>query len=154
MTEPTTCCRVDGNYCDRWDVLVGLDGLRVIAVERRGRNALTVTVEFPPGPVGCPGCGVLAIGHGRAPVPLMSAPAWAGRSGCSGASADSAATFKLPDREVKFWCFTGNFGGPEGTRTPDPRSLTRRRHLAISSASTTISAVMRSEIDQPTMRLD
>lgn len=67
MTEPTTCCLADGNYCD---VLVGLDGLRVIAVERRGRNALTVTVESPPEPVGCLGCGVLAIGQGRAPVPL------------------------------------------------------------------------------------
>lgn len=75
MTEPTTCCRVDGNYCDRCDLLVGLDGLRVIAVERRGRDALTVTVESPPGPIGCPGCGVLAIGHGRAPVPLVDAPA-------------------------------------------------------------------------------
>jgi transposase len=75
MTEPTTCCPADGNYCDRCDLLVGLDGLRVIAVERRGRDALTVTVESPPRPVGCPGCGVLAIGHGRVPVPLVDAPA-------------------------------------------------------------------------------
>lgn len=34
-----------------------------------------MTVESPPGPIGCPGCGVLAIGHGRPPVPLVDAPA-------------------------------------------------------------------------------
>ena len=45
MTEPTTCCRADGNFCDRCDLLLGLDGLRVIAVERRGRDALTVTLD-------------------------------------------------------------------------------------------------------------
>ena len=75
MTEPTTCCRADGNYCTRCDLLIGLNGLRVIGVERRERDGLTVTVESPPGPVGCPGCGVLATGHGRAPVPLVDAPA-------------------------------------------------------------------------------
>lgn len=75
MTEPTSCCRVDDNYCDRCDLLVGLDGLRVIAVEGRGRDALTVTVESPPHPIGCPGCGVLAVGHGRVSVPLIDAPA-------------------------------------------------------------------------------
>ena len=75
MTEPTTRCRADGNYCDRCDLLLGLEGLRVIAVERRGLGSRTVTVESPPGPVGCPGCGVLATGHGRAPVPLVDAPA-------------------------------------------------------------------------------
>ena len=96
MTEPTSCCRADGNYCDRCDLLLGLDGLRVVAVERGGRDALTVTVESPPGPVGCPGCGVLAIGHGRAPVPLVEAPAM-GRSDCSGASADGAVS-NLPAR--------------------------------------------------------
>lgn len=75
MTEPTSCCRGGANYCDRCDLLVGLDGLRVIAVERRGRDGLAVTMESPPGPVGCPGCGVLAVGHGRVPVPLVDAPA-------------------------------------------------------------------------------
>lgn len=75
MTEPTSCCRADDNYCDRCDLLVGLDGLRVIAVEGRGRDALTVTVESPPHPIGCPGCGVLAVGHGRVGVPLIDAPA-------------------------------------------------------------------------------
>lgn len=75
MNEPTSCCRVGGTYCDRCDLLVGLDGLRVIAVEHRSGVALTVTVESPPGPVGCPCCGVLAVGHGRVTVPLVDAPA-------------------------------------------------------------------------------
>lgn len=35
MSEPTLCCRrAPGGYCDRCDVLVGLDGVHVIAVER------------------------------------------------------------------------------------------------------------------------
>jgi len=75
MTEPTSCCRTGGDYCDRCDLLVGLEGLRVIGVERRGSGALTVTVESPPGAMGCPACGVLAVGHGRIPVPLVDAPA-------------------------------------------------------------------------------
>ena len=34
MTEPTLCCPCSGGYCDRCDLLVGLPGLHVIAVER------------------------------------------------------------------------------------------------------------------------
>jgi transposase len=34
MTEPTLCCRASGGYCDRCDLLVGLDGLHVIGVDR------------------------------------------------------------------------------------------------------------------------
>jgi transposase len=34
MSEPTSCCRARGGYCERCDVLVGLDGLHVIGVER------------------------------------------------------------------------------------------------------------------------
>jgi transposase len=75
MTEPTSCCRAGGDYCDRCDLLVGVDGLRVIAVDRRIGGGLMVTVESPPGPIGCPGCGVLAVGHGRMPVLLVDAPA-------------------------------------------------------------------------------
>lgn len=44
MPEPTSCCAVLGGYCDRCDLLVGLDGLRVVGVDRargagrRGRS--------------------------------------------------------------------------------------------------------------------
>ena len=79
MPEPTSCCRAEGGYCDRCDLLVGLPGLRVIAVERddgaSGSGALTVTVESAPAVMGCRACGVLAHGHGRVRVRLVDAPA-------------------------------------------------------------------------------
>ena len=75
MTEPTLCCRAAGGYCDRCDLLVGLDGLHVIAVERDDGGRLTVTVESAPAPMGCPTCGVVAHGHGRVEVRLVDAPA-------------------------------------------------------------------------------
>ena len=40
MPEPTSCCSVVGGYCDRCDLLVGLDGLRVTGVARDERAAL------------------------------------------------------------------------------------------------------------------
>lgn len=61
-------------YCDRCDLLVGLDGLRVIGVERRGDGALVVDAESPPGPVGCPQCGVVAESAGRKVLVLTDAP--------------------------------------------------------------------------------
>ncbi len=78
MSEPTLCCRAPGGYCTRCDLLVGLDGLHVVAVERddgRGRPGLTVTVESAPGPMGCLRCGVVAHAHGRIEVHLVDAPA-------------------------------------------------------------------------------
>ena len=32
MSEPTSCCRAKGGYCERCDTLVGLDGLHVIGL--------------------------------------------------------------------------------------------------------------------------
>jgi transposase len=78
MPEPTSCCLNPGGYCARCDLLVGLAGLHVTGVERDEHGALTVTVESPPGPMGCPSCGVLAHAHGRAAVRLLDAP-WAGQ---------------------------------------------------------------------------
>jgi transposase len=71
-----SCCRALGCYCDRCDLLVGLDGLRVTAVERDDGGALTVTVESAMEPMGCPVCGVVAYGHGRREVRLVDAPAF------------------------------------------------------------------------------
>ncbi len=34
MPEPTVCCRAASGYCERCDLLVGLAGLHVVAVER------------------------------------------------------------------------------------------------------------------------
>ena len=75
MPEPTLCCPV-GGYCDRCDLLVGLDGLRVIDVARDDHDALTVTVESEPSVTGCWSCGVVAHAHGRVEVRLVDAPAF------------------------------------------------------------------------------
>ena len=76
MPEPTSCagcCVRTGTYCDRCDLLVGLPGLHVIKVVG-GAERLTVTVESPPAPVGCPECGVIATSRGRRTVVLVDAP--------------------------------------------------------------------------------
>ena len=75
MSEPTLCCRALGGYCDRCDLLVGLDGLHVTAVERDDGGGLTVTVESAAAPMGCRSCGVVAHAHGRVEVRLVDAPA-------------------------------------------------------------------------------
>ncbi len=78
MPEPTLCCRVceEPDYRQRCDLLVGLERLHVIAVERDdGGGALTITVESQHGVMGCHGCGVVAHGHGRVEVRLIDAPA-------------------------------------------------------------------------------
>ncbi|HEY5181902.1 MAG TPA: transposase family protein [Dermatophilaceae bacterium] len=78
MTDPTSCCSDSNDYCDRCDVLLGLAGLRVIGAMRDACGLLTVTVESPPGLMGCSSCGVVAQGHGRRPVRLIDTPS-AGR---------------------------------------------------------------------------
>ncbi len=50
-------------YCENCDLLVGLEGYHVVAVSREGPG-LVVTIESPPGPRGCPVCGVVAVSHG------------------------------------------------------------------------------------------
>lgn len=76
MPEPTLCCRACDDYCGRCDLLVGLEGLRVIAVDAHDpTGALTVTVESEPSVMGCEVCGVVAHGHGRVVVRLVDAPA-------------------------------------------------------------------------------
>ena len=79
MSEPTLCCSVLDGYCDRCDLLVGLEGLHVLAVERDPGGRLTATVESAPGTIGCRSCGVVAHAHGRVEVRLVDAPAM-GRS--------------------------------------------------------------------------
>jgi transposase len=76
VIQPTSCCRALGTagaYCDNCDLLLGLEGLHVLEVDR-GQELLTVTVESTPGPVGCPACGVVAESLGRRTVRLVDAP--------------------------------------------------------------------------------
>lgn len=61
-------------YCVSCDLLVGLDGLHVIGVERDDGGRLMVTVEPAPQVMGCPACGVVASSHGRRVVRLVGSP--------------------------------------------------------------------------------
>ena len=85
MSEPTACAparscpdpSVAAAYCDRCDLLVGLDGFHVLDVaERHGPRGpwLRVVVESAPQVMGCPTCGVVAGSHGRSNVTLIDTP--------------------------------------------------------------------------------
>ncbi|MDF9279274.1 hypothetical protein P4U43_15905, partial [Arthrobacter sp. EH-1B-1] len=50
--------------CSRCDLLVGLEGVHVEQVQRVD-GVLVVTVSTSPQPMGCPACGVIAVGRGR-----------------------------------------------------------------------------------------
>jgi len=79
VPETTACARTrpDHCYCSRCDLLVGLDGLHVVAVEevttKRGAR-LRVDVESPARVEGCRSCGVIAASHGRRTVRLIDTP--------------------------------------------------------------------------------
>ena len=75
MDDPTACCP-GGGYCDRCDLIVGVNGLHVTAVERDECGRLVVTVESEAAVMGCPACGVVVRGHGRDEVTLVDAPAF------------------------------------------------------------------------------
>jgi transposase len=77
VSEPTACARArsrpDSSYCDRCDLLVGLDGFHVIEViEQAGR--VQVVVESAPTATACLTCGVLVGSHGRRDVVLVDVP--------------------------------------------------------------------------------
>jgi transposase len=57
-------CGPGARWCARADALFDVAGMHVFGVDREpGR--LVVSVETDPDRAGCPGCGVLAVGHGR-----------------------------------------------------------------------------------------
>ena len=57
MSDPTCCCSVSLDRCDRCDLLVGLEGFHLMGVARTP-DALVLDVESCNQLVGCPGCGV------------------------------------------------------------------------------------------------
>ena len=71
-----TCCSASLERCDRYDLLVGLEGFHLIAVARRACG-LVLNIEPCDYLAGCPGCGVIIQGHRRVVVELIDAP-WAG----------------------------------------------------------------------------
>jgi len=77
MGEPLACCAArcpsPNAYCGNCALLVGLESLHVIEVER-GLEQLRVTVESAPSLTGCRSCGVVSLSHGRRAVELIDAP--------------------------------------------------------------------------------
>ena len=76
VSHPTCCCSASLDRCDRCDLLVGLEGFHLMSVARTP-DALVLDVESCNQLAGCPGCGVIAQGHGRVVVEVIDAP-WAG----------------------------------------------------------------------------
>ena len=64
VSHPTCCCSVSLDRCDRCDLLVDLEGFHLMSVARTP-DALVLDVESCNQLVGCPGCGVIAQGHGH-----------------------------------------------------------------------------------------
>ena len=79
MSEPTGCCcaATTPSYCDHCDLLVGLDGLHVVDVDKTGHGVLVVTMESAPTVMGCPTCGVVAESRGRRTTTLVDIPCFA-----------------------------------------------------------------------------
>ena len=73
MSHPTCCCCAS---LDRCDLLVGLEGFHLMSVTR-APDALVLDIESCDRCAGCPGCGVIAYGHGHVVVEVIDAP-WAG----------------------------------------------------------------------------
>lgn len=61
------------HWCARADAMFNSDGMHVLDV-RRDHSKLVITVETDVDTTGCPGCGVLAVGHGRRRVAAADAP--------------------------------------------------------------------------------
>jgi transposase len=81
MAEPTSCCVLPGGYCARVDTLFNLPAVHVLDVAwreptKRCPAGLRLLVETDPAETGCPGCGVIATGHGRRLRRLHDIPAF------------------------------------------------------------------------------
>ena len=79
MSRPTCCCCVLLGRCGRCDLLVGLEGFHLVAAARR-ECALVLDIESCDRCAGCPGCGVIAYGHGRVVVEVIDVPLGRGPS--------------------------------------------------------------------------
>ena len=95
------------HYCGNCDLLVGLGGLHVVAVDR-SEQALAVSVESSPQVAGCRACGVVAVSHGRRGHQLIDTPSfgrpvrvrWAKRTWSCPEPACPVGTFTEQDERV------------------------------------------------------
>ena len=75
-----SCVCLDAlDRCTRCDLLLAFPGLHVVTVTKGRRSGLVLEAESCDPVTGCPGCGVVATGHGRVMVELIDVP-WAGRA--------------------------------------------------------------------------
>src|SRR5699024_2511199 len=65
--------------CERSDLLLDFPDLHLRTVEKDRQGGLRLEVESSDPVTGCPGCGVVATGHGRVMGEVIDAP-WAGRA--------------------------------------------------------------------------
>ena len=77
MPYPTCPCPASLDRCDRCDVLLGLPALHLTNTTVTD-TAVVLDIEACDSLTGCPGCDVIATGHGRVSVSLVDAP-FAGR---------------------------------------------------------------------------
>jgi hypothetical protein len=71
--------------------LLGMAGMRVLDVQELERE-LELVVETDAAVVGCAGCGVRAVSHGRRDTVVRDLPISGRPTSCAGASACGAAT--------------------------------------------------------------
>ena len=64
MPNHSCVCPDAFDRCDRCDLLLGFPGLH-LAVVSKARAGLVLEIESCDPTTGCPGCGVIATGHGR-----------------------------------------------------------------------------------------
>lgn len=67
-------CGSGVRWCARADAIFDVPGMHVLEVEVDDQQRLVLTVESDQLEHGCPGCGVLAVGHGRRCRVLHDAP--------------------------------------------------------------------------------
>ena len=77
MLNHSCVCPDALDRCDRCDLLLDFPGLHLVSVTQ-APSGLVLEVESCVPVQGCPGCGVIATGHGRVVVEVIDAP-WAGR---------------------------------------------------------------------------
>ena len=73
MLNHSCVCPNALDRCDRCDFLLDFLGLHLVAVSK-ARAGLVLEVESCDPVAGCPGCGVIATGHGRVVVEVIDAP--------------------------------------------------------------------------------
>jgi transposase len=76
LTHSTCACGPlpSSRWCPRADELFGVEGVHVLDVTTRGDGTIVLDVESDVDLAGCPGCGVVAVGHGRRVQVLHDAP--------------------------------------------------------------------------------